>query len=285
MDYLKNILKNPLNNFDQIANHLMHSMLLNINGDHFQICEIEFYLNNKQHPDVFTHTYDMQLTNAKWYFHQSSNRLHSYKGGNYKGLDITCGSIDSSGNKSYGGILIRSIIHIETLELIEGPCCVVNHILKLMSCTNITDLVTIKLNQKIDIDHPNFGLIEHLAPSITNDLFQSPRIGLTLKKDDELDKRIYYIGQLYRYVVNSNLIKKGRSMVNLIGGYQNKIKNNTSLIKKIEYLKNKVFEIEDYRHKDLNDDDRFCLYLNSLKISIPQIKPKIKMVLKCNKNV
>jgi hypothetical protein len=57
--------------------------------------------------DEYTHCNDDQLKYGYWYFHKFPNG--SYKGGTFKGLDITLGN-----NKDkYCGILIRSIYDIE----------------------------------------------------------------------------------------------------------------------------------------------------------------------------
>jgi hypothetical protein len=51
--------------------------------------EIEFYYTDAIHADPFTHKDPLQKTNGQWYFHKIGAQ---YKGGTYKGLDVTCGS-------------------------------------------------------------------------------------------------------------------------------------------------------------------------------------------------
>ena len=112
--------------FDKIATYLMNSVAMVINDKHYyRLVEIEFYLNGGKHPDVFTHSDKDQKTCGEWYFHKMNG---SYKGGSYKGLDITFGRHDTC----FGGILIRGIqlSNDPTAIIIEGPCLVVDQVLK-----------------------------------------------------------------------------------------------------------------------------------------------------------
>lgn len=75
--------------FDRIADLLMNSVAMVVNNQHrYRLVEIEFYLNGGKHPDVFTHSCKDQQTCGEWYFHKMNG---TYKGGSYKGLDITFG--------------------------------------------------------------------------------------------------------------------------------------------------------------------------------------------------
>jgi hypothetical protein len=50
----------------------------------------------------------------------------SFKGGSYKGMDLTFGKK----GVVHGGILIRSIMDMQSKEYIEGPCNTLDRILK-----------------------------------------------------------------------------------------------------------------------------------------------------------
>lgn len=101
----------------------------------YRLTEIEFYLLGKEdiHCDVFAHCDDLQYeTSGNWYFHRSGNNSvegykhmtnnekdtkwvcpnpdASYRGGTFKGLDITFAKAQSC----FGGILIRSIEELNT---------------------------------------------------------------------------------------------------------------------------------------------------------------------------
>lgn len=90
------------NNFDTMANLLLNKSILVINNTEWRISEIEFYYHSNIHPDNYTHKDENQKRNGEWYFHRQNGK--SYKGGTYKGLDISCGN-----ENNYGGILLRSI--------------------------------------------------------------------------------------------------------------------------------------------------------------------------------
>ncbi|KAJ3085695.1 hypothetical protein HK102_013922 [Quaeritorhiza haematococci] len=139
---------------DTISGHVHH---------YYRLSEIEFYFYDKcHHPDPFTHKQPQQLTRAQWYFHKQGN---SYRGGTWKGLDITFGrsapssqlqgtqaktQIDNGKDKSsqqnvYGGILLRGMEYVGTSRdgenilpantkgavpsFICGPCKIVDTIL------------------------------------------------------------------------------------------------------------------------------------------------------------
>ncbi len=169
-----------------------------INGNEYRIVECEFYLYSSSHPDLFCHNNEMQLTTDQWYFHRAGTSLQSkYKGGTYKGLDITFGDSDS-----YGGILIRAVQSLETGQVIEGPCRCVNLILELCDKTSVGDLVSdISLNIRDQ---------DLLYMKDKDDLQQvtvssGPRVGLTFKrKGPEAND---YIHANYRFAV-AKLVKK-----------------------------------------------------------------------------
>ena len=117
--------------FFHLSNMLLNSSKLIINNTVCLIREVEIYYNESQkhpsrsytHPDPFVHCDKEQLTNGMWYFHRQNGG--KYKGGSFKGLDITIGC--NKRTKTYGGVLIRSI-QIGSL-VVEGSCNIVNKIL------------------------------------------------------------------------------------------------------------------------------------------------------------
>lgn len=265
MDLLKKITPNQLqDHLPEVAKELLNATCLNVNGHLFRLMEIEFYVYNKNHCDVFAHRYDDQKTHCKWYFHKSANKQYSYKGGTFKGLDITCGDADS-----YGGILIRSISDIKTGKIIEGPCRTVNKILELTDCKDIKELVQIKMKDDLDISNGILRLEKYDHGEL--EVFCSPRIGLTLKKTDSLILRKFYIWQLYRFLVFPTKISKGSKMTSYIAIHSKPV----DIIEKQFFLKSKQIDeikkhIEDmikakidydkYSGIDLNDMQRLELY-------------------------
>lgn len=195
-DYIK---KNQL---DELAKYLLFETHIVANDQTYRMLEIELYICNDKHKDIFTHCHREQKNMLTWYFHQMSDKEHSYKGGTFKGLDITCGgSIDN-----YGGILIRAIMNETTDEVIEGPCNVVNELLKQTKCNSIKELVIEKFNN-------NLSCVEHSLLKVkekhydTDDVYVAPRIGLSMKGDN-VDEKQKYVDRNYRYIIFKDRIKK-----------------------------------------------------------------------------
>lgn len=174
---------------NQFANYILNRTEIVCNGNKLRICEIEIYLKSKDHPDPYVHDSPDQHTYGNWYFHK--NGSGTYRGGTYKGLDITFGSQETA-----FGILIRSIYH-PTCGLIEGPCRTVNKLLELLEEKSIIDFTKGKL---ISINHDKLKLVE-LPTSDIQPILRGPRIGLSNKSPE-------YQNREYRFV-NSKSVKKG----------------------------------------------------------------------------
>lgn len=181
--------------FHRIATKLFSKYTLRINNHAYQIAEVEFYLNCDIHPDSFTHSHKDQATCNQWYFHKIGD---SYKGGTYKGLDMTFG------NEGYGGILIRSLLCLETDTYIEGPCKVVNLILELTGKNSIADLVADAAYNK------NVFLTSLLFLQKTDkrevEVQTSARVGLKLNNAKQID----YVMRPYRFLCYPKRVRKGR---------------------------------------------------------------------------
>src|SRR5689334_18097007 len=120
--------------FRVIADLLLNRATLHVAGRPHRFTELEMYWSGHAHVDPFTHGQPIQRQIGAWYFHRSGER---YRGGTYKGLDITFGS-----SEAFGGILIRGVEPVEPIEpararaaapalpelpaLIDGPCLVVD---------------------------------------------------------------------------------------------------------------------------------------------------------------
>jgi len=185
----------------------MNQYLIYIRGVGHRLTELEFYYCGDKHQDIFTHQDDLQKSSGNWYFHKSGS---GYKGGSYKGLDITFGQ------NGFGGILIRAIESMNG-EYIEGPSTVVDHILS----QNRTKTGTPEIVDYVDTNTFDLNVCKKgtLFLQKTDNLEQrnivaGPRFGLTLKKSD--GDRPYYIMKPYRYVSNASQVRKGR--VNLVLG-------------------------------------------------------------------
>lgn len=182
-------------------------------GDHksnkeFRICEIEFYVNNHEHNDKYTHGDPQQKTFGRWYFHRYPSG--AYKSGTYKGLDLTLGYSQSQNNieshecnnDTYFGILIRSIYDPDTDEMFDGPCKSVNKILEL---NNVSDVKEYMQNRKAPLNArstKNFHL-KRKAKLSNETIYKGPRIGLSDKYPEW--KNIHY-----RFLIKKDYIKKGK---------------------------------------------------------------------------
>lgn len=194
------------NDFGWCADRLMNHMALNLNGHLYRIVEVEFYLYQDDdeyykypHCDVYTHCHPNQHEYGMLYFHRTSRSPDAnYKGGTYKGVDITYGGNDPS---QYCGCLIRSIADMTDQSIIiEGPCKVVDKMLELYNTINIKHIVG---RHGIDVqtyltvyDHPDQKMI-----------FDSIRVGLNPVKSKE------YYNKHYRFLIEPLRIKKLKKLL------------------------------------------------------------------------
>jgi hypothetical protein len=131
-----------------------------------------------------------------FYFH----RYHTgkYKSGTYKGLDITLGAPDIP---IYFGVLIRSIMDLDTQQFVEGPCRSVNLFLEQFGCTTVDQLVINKeLPLKVYDPHNHFYLT-HDCDLSPETIHKGSRIGLS-------DKFPEYQNRSYRFAIMINHLKK-----------------------------------------------------------------------------
>jgi hypothetical protein len=198
--------------FHNIANEILNECVLCVADRMYRINELEFYVKSKDHPDCFSHAHELTLFTKCWYFHSGGKALdrETYRGGTYKGLDFTMGLLDwteeidinvgrikhlSEEERVYAAFLIRSIEQIaieqQAVELVrvEGPSCIVDHILAVTGCHNISSLIDknggygtshktaiIYLTKVISSDRLLMTLLPH------RDIMTSSRVGLTLKR-------------------------------------------------------------------------------------------------------
>lgn len=276
MNKLKELLNVPGNqfvkNFSDIADTIMNKIAMNINGELFRIMEIEFYVKFTNHFDVFTHGDENQKLPLNWYFHRSSQKdKYAFKGGTYKGLDIACGK-----DNVYSGILLRSIMNIDTGEIINGTSKIVDKILEKNECKQIKDFVKDTLNDNTGIENNESLSLKSHKYGEKEELFTSPRVGLTLKKKDNVKLRQKYISKLYRYAIFPNDIVKGKKLL-LLSAVNTKdnstlkkyFKLSNAQIEKykeiIEKLKGKQIDYSKYQGKSLNDVQRMELTFGKVK--------------------
>ena len=217
--------KEYVKNMDKLAEKILNETILISNDQIYRICEIEFYLKSTDHKDDYTHGNSDQNKYGKWYFHKFSSG--AYKGGTFKGLDITLGSDKEP--KCYCGILIRALYNIgkntsdnineykkkreeisnlkKDESFICGPSNSVSVILKVQkeSTTSAKEFMKDKINPLPALKNKDNEYI-YLQDDKNNILlsekmYKGPRIGL---KDTYPDWKSVD----YRYCIYKNLAKK-----------------------------------------------------------------------------
>lgn len=242
--------------FSFLSNQILNNIQLVINKKIHRIVEIEFYLYYKEHLDEFAHQDEDQGKIGNWYFHRQHGK--NYKGGSFKGLDITFGV--SGNEKCFGGILIRSI-KMENDVIIEGPCKIVDYILKCNSCKSISEFVEIELKN----NNQNIGPLPVLKTNKESKLYcqfgqfnkeiiyNCPRVGLTLKNYSKIKEK--FLMKNYRFLIFPNLIKKYSNLIAL-----NLYNINKSILETSRLLNTNKINVEKYielkkigESKNLND--------------------------------
>ncbi|EGC40210.1 hypothetical protein DICPUDRAFT_96310 [Dictyostelium purpureum] len=223
-DNIKNLKANEVKEWlSEIAYQLLNNVVIFINGKEHMLVEIEFYFNGYNHVDEFTHGDSMQRERGTWYFHRTNGA--GYKGGSFKGMDITfgCGSGDGASkddNGAYGGILIRSVQKLSDQSIIDGPSLCVDNILKLTNSKDVASFVQdngrsifqsenpllyMKLRSEVEKEQPKLVLPKVVAP---NNILSCGRVGLTFKRYKKGQE--YFIGGDYRYLRLPDKVKKGK---------------------------------------------------------------------------
>jgi 3-methyladenine DNA glycosylase Mpg len=189
--------------FTRIAEQLLNSSRLVVGRQPYRLVEIEFYYWSKAHPDPFTHRNPIQFDIGHWYFH----RTHGvYRGGSFKGLDLTFGQGDAS-----GGILIRGI-QTSDGTLIDGPSLCVDHLLHVTGAATVAELDR-TANKRLAWEDGNPLMLEKTAAPEKRPLFRSPRVGLMLKKVAARTDTTHFVLRPYRYLTEPRQTKKGKLLL------------------------------------------------------------------------
>jgi hypothetical protein len=151
--------------FSQIASQLLNGTRLLICGKPHRLVEIEFYYYNEAHRDPFAHRHPLQLTWAHWYFHRQGD---NYRGGSFKGLDLTFGK-----DTAFGGILIRSLEAADG-TLIDGPCLCVDHLLAQAAVSQVAVLAQ-AIGDRMACDRNSPLVLEEATPE-HHQIFDSARV-------------------------------------------------------------------------------------------------------------
>lgn len=189
--------------FVDISDILLNKSVLLVKNTSFRLCEIEFYYKNSSHNDQYVHGIEDQKTFEGFYFHRYKNG--TYKAGTYKGLDMTFGNMNT-----YFGILIRSMIDMNTNTFIEGPCRCVNKILELFNEPNVKSMMeNNKFTNQLGLYDETSGIcLKEKNDLEKQEIYGGMRVGLS-------DKYPEYLNRNYRHAIYVKKIKKQKKFVKL----------------------------------------------------------------------
>lgn len=185
--------------FEKVASTLFDRTLMLIGGKPHRLREIEFYYHGGVHLDPFAHRDALQKSWGRWYFHRIGS---SYRGGSFKGLDITFGPLDA-----HGGILIRTL-QSDDGTVINGCSLCVDHMLSTTGFSSISNLDEAIGERSVwSLSAPLALVPSENSPQ--REMISTARVGLTLKKTDESSEKPRYLMRGYRFL-NELAISKGK---------------------------------------------------------------------------
>jgi hypothetical protein len=186
--------------FTLIAQRVLNGTILMVGQEKHRFTEIEFYYHGGKHLDVFTHRDPIQTETGRWYFHRTRG---VYRGGSFKGVDITFG-----GPKAFGGILIRGIATAAD-QLIDGPSLTVDHLLARTEAPTVAELDE-AIEGRVVWD-PESPLHVVMTDIVDRPLLRSARVGLSLKRLRASEPPPRFIMRPYRYLSEPKRISKGKA--------------------------------------------------------------------------
>jgi 3-methyladenine DNA glycosylase Mpg len=189
--------------FAQIAEDLLRRRELRVGKERLRLVEVELYYHGEGHLDPFSHRQPITQQPGLWYFHSAGR---SYRGGSFKGMDITFGHAGA-----YGGVLIRAVERSDG-RLIDGPSLCVDFILKAAGYRTVAELDrTIGRRKVWQLGSPLRVVESKVAHN--RPIYQSARVGLTLNSQREPQARLEYFARPYRFLTEPRRIKKGKRLL------------------------------------------------------------------------
>jgi hypothetical protein len=188
--------------FDEISVALLRQTKLVAGQSEYSIKEVEFYFSGDyyNHFDSYTHsnqyeTIKRQGEFGEWYFHRYKSP-ENYVKQKFRGLDLTFGNKEF---KNFGGILIRQIQNIETLQIIDGISNIVGEIIKNIDVENFHKIAT--ETGKFAFDKNCMFYTDVFGNSYDKPIYKSARV---LPKPNSEEKAKYY-QKFYRYFNNPEI--------------------------------------------------------------------------------
>jgi hypothetical protein len=189
--------------FARIAGRLLTGARLVAAGQPYRLVEVEFYYHAGDHPDPFTHRDPLQQACGRWYFHRTRG---AYRGGSFKGLDLTFGD-----GRAFGGVLIRGL-EAPDGKLIDGPCLCVDHLLVRTRTGGVAALdVAIAGRGSWDPKSPLYLRWEE--PGEGRAVYRSARVGLSLKRGGASPEPPRFVMRPYRFLSEPARTAKGKALL------------------------------------------------------------------------
>lgn len=190
--------------FDSLAEALLRHATLCIGGEEHRVREIEFYYREREHDDPFAHAHPIQSTAQRWYFHREGS---GYRGGTYKGLDLTFGPPEAR-----GGILLRSLQRSCGAWVCGSSTCV-EHMLRRTGFSSVAQLDEALGTSSVHAENDWLTLHWSPTPLDAAEIWATARVGLTLKRVLRAPTMLDYIVRPYRFLTHPPSIPKGREHV------------------------------------------------------------------------
>ena len=173
---------------------LLLARRLIVGNESLRIVEVERYRHSADDPDPYPHKHPLQLTSGLWAFHRVGS---GYRGGTYKGLDLTCGD-----GTAFGGLLLRAV-EDQTGRRTDGPSRVVDRLLTMTGTKSVAELDRrIDSRPADDLDNP-LGLLR--VSAVFQPVYHTARVGLTFA-----DEHLRYWARPERFLINPRRTRTGR---------------------------------------------------------------------------
>jgi len=185
--------------FADIADHLLNRTRLVVAGVSHQLIEIEFYYRGPGHEDPFTHGDPIQYNRGRWYFHKTAG---NYRGGSYKGIDVTFGE-----GPGRGGILFRGLENPDG-TIIDGPSLLVDYLLRLCNKATVAELDE-AISGRFAWD-PASPLHFDEGASLHRAIISCARVGLSLRRARPGSTMPKFLTRPYRFLTETTRTAKGK---------------------------------------------------------------------------
>jgi hypothetical protein len=186
--------------FAELIARLLNATDFLVNGAVYRFAELEAYYHGPDHPDLFAHRDPVQLENGRWYFHKTRGE---YRGGSFKGLDLAFGD-----GTAHFGILIRTVV-TPAEEVIDGPSLSVDHLLAQTKAATVATLDAMINSRKVWDETAPLAIREAAKPRAAT-VYQSSRVGLSLKKAKGKPDAPRFVARPYRFLTEPLAISKGK---------------------------------------------------------------------------